>query len=337
VRAHADFIAVGRVLLGAALCATAPALAAAAPRLVIVERAIDFGTIPPYEVSAREVVARNAGDAPLVLRRLRATLEVARARAQADTIAPGSETRILVALKPIEPTPTTRDTIDTKVLFDTNDPAAATVVLLVHAIVAPRFEADLSTREAGSFRASAAPSFDIPIRFRADGGLRFQSVGAIPAFVRVAARPGADSLETIVTVGFAPEAPRGPFEGQVIVAVRGERADTLRVGLLGEVVGRWRVAPFPFNTARYKFTRRQPPVIRCDRTVEKPARIVSATTDLAGYEVKVETVTEGRAYRIYVVSNSDWKPGRWNGTIRITTDDPNERVISVPASFLVEK
>jgi hypothetical protein len=95
--------------------------------------------------------------------------------------------------------------------------------------------------------------------------------------------------------------------------------------------------PFPFTLTKRGQARRELPSIRCERSVKKTARVTGASTDIPDYKTVVETVEEGRVYRVHLLPTAGWKTGEWDGTVRIQTDDPEEREIVVPTTVFVGK
>jgi hypothetical protein len=99
-------------------------------------------------------------------------------------------------------------------------------------------------------------------------------------------------------------------------------------------VGRWKTTPDPFRQHFTKFAR-DINKLRCERTVPQPARVVSATTDVPGHTVRIETVEEGRVYRLALYPDSGWRAGEWSGELRIKTDDPEQPLLVVPVTLFV--
>ncbi len=332
--AHPAFTAVVALAVVSAVGAPAlgPAHALAAPKAEIAQRTVDFGTIAPYEESVREVAIRNAGDETLVVGEARALSEQARAAAARDTLPAGAESVLRLALVPIAP-----GGFETKVIVSTNDPVEPTIILVLRADVAPRVVLDTEPRFLGLLRPGEASSAEIAIRFRAGLASRLERAGSTLPFVRFAPRAGADSLEAVVRATLAAEAPRGIHHGAAALIVSYPHLDTLYVPIGVEVTGRWRVVPFPFTLGKTTSTRRDLATILCERTVKKAAHVTGASTDIPDYKVVVDTVTEGRTYRVRLLPAAGWKSGEWDGTVRIETDDPEEREIIVPATVFVGK
>lgn len=314
-------------VLAAALLFPGPL--AAGPRIVLEERSVLFGTVAPGEVSWRELTVENAGDTPLRLGPVRARSDAARA-AVPDTVRPGGSAPLVVAILPSAAGP-----FEAKILVETNDPAEPLVAIVLRAEVAPRCDVDREPRWLGLLRPGERSNATILLRCRPDAGVRLVAAAATPDFVTPAPRAGTDSLETVIALSVAAGAPRGPFGGHVMLVLAGERADTLRVPVGGEVVGRWRVIPVRLRAALTKRSGPSPPVVLCERMVREGARVVRATTDMPGHVVRVEETKAGRAYRVVLLPASGWKAGEFSGTIRIETDDPKERLIEVPAALIV--
>lgn len=309
-----------------------PAHAAAGPALAVSERAIDFGMVAPGERVVREIVVTSVGDSALTLGEMRAFSDAVSAAADTSVLAPGDSTRVRVAFAPAD-----TGHLETKLLIKTNAADAPAFIVIVKAAVAPWYVIDLTGRRLGEVRAGAGAVASIPLTLRADADLRFAGARATIPFVRATSRATADSVHTIVDLSIADRAPAGPFDGFVEIAISGARNDTLRIAVNGTVLGRWRATPNPFHISRTRFSGANPPLLLCERAVDARARVVAVSTTVPGFAARLLPVEEGRAYRVSLAPLEGWKPGTYEGEIRLETDDPKEPLVTVPATVLVGK
>lgn len=312
--------------------ALAPEPALAGPRIALAERTLDFGMISPGEHSVREILLANSGDAPLIVTEIVAHDGTVRGGARADTIAPGDSTHIVVVA-----TPSDSGALETKLVVRTNDPQEPIAAVIVRASVARWHDIDTSVRGLGEARAGARDIAAIPYRFRAGTDLRLSGSSSTLSFLELEDRPTADSTQRYVAISIAPSAAPGPFEGFVDLWIAGSHPDTVRIAVRGTVVTQWRVEPNPYYAALTRFSKSQPPPIRCERVATSPARIVDATSTLSGWIARLATIEEGRVYQITLVPEGESKAGLATGEVRITTSDKKQPLVIVPASILVGK
>jgi hypothetical protein len=307
-----------------------PALAGA--RIVLGERAIDFGMIAPGDLAVREIALANSGDAPLVVAEISAHDAAIRGGARADTIAPGDSTQIVVVAAPGD-----SGSLETKLLVRTNDPQEPIAAVIVRASVARWHDIDATVRGLGETRPGARDVVKIPYRFRPGTDLRLAGSASTLPFLELEDRATADSVHRFVAVSIAPSAAAGPYEGFVDLWIAGSHPDTVRIAIRGAIVAQWRVQPHPYYAAITKFTKSKPPPIRCERMATSAARIVEATSTLPGWSARLVTIEEGRIYQITLVHEGESKEGLATGEVRIATSDKKQPLVIVPASILVGK
>lgn len=66
-----------------------------------------------------------------------------------------------------------------------------------------------------------------------------------------------------------------------------------------------------------------------------PLAISDARTDVPGVEVAVEPLTEGSEFRVQVLFGPDMPKGEFNGTIRLSTNNPRKPTVEIPLSGVV--
>ena len=299
---------------------------------MLAERALDFGMLAPGDQAVREIPLVNAGDEPLVVTEIAAHDAAVRGGARADTIGPGDSTEIVVLAAP-----TDSGALETKLMVRTNDPQEPIAAVIVRASVARWYEIDATVRRLGETRAGARDVGAIPYRFRAGTDLSLGGSSASLPFLQLEDRSTADNMHRFVAVSIAPNAPPGPFEGFVDLLIAGSHPDTVRIAVRGTVVAQWRVEPNPYYAALTRFTKSQPPPIRCERVATSSARIVEATSTITGWAARLATIEEGRVYQITLVREGESKPGLATGEVRIATSDKKQPLVVVPASIRVDK
>ena len=62
----------------------------------------------------------------------------------------------------------------------------------------------------------------------------------------------------------------------------------------------------------------------------KPLEISAAETSVTGVEVEVEPMTDGSEFRVHVQLTPDMPKGAFNGTIRLSTNNPRKPTVEIP-------
>jgi hypothetical protein len=131
---RAGLVAVLALLAAARAGAGAPALPAAAPRIVVEPASFDFGTVRPAGEVQKEFLIRNHGRAELVIASISTTCGCTAAMSETRTVKPGGSTALRVTLTaPGEP-----GKIRKSVLIKSNDPARPSLEVKIAATVAGR-------------------------------------------------------------------------------------------------------------------------------------------------------------------------------------------------------
>jgi hypothetical protein len=321
------------VLAGICLHLAAP-IASAGPHAVVDSAVQDLGVVAVGEDVAREFQVHNTGDAPLVLRDIRATVGGKVSGESELTIGPG-ETRTL------------RVAVDTWALLGparilisltTNEPDTEPIRL--------ELRVDVRTLVA------AAPGFArfLVVQGESEGtiaqtlwavdGLDFRVLEARSPYpyVRVAyreataaeRRPGAAGRQWRVSITLAADAPIGALGEPVILRTDHPRQKEVWIPVSGFVRPALVVTPTSLRLGDVIAGRPQVRSLAVKSYSTGPVEVREARSDIPGVTAEVSAVVPGRSYVVRVTIASEAAPGPLTGTLRILTSSPRQPVIEVP-------
>jgi hypothetical protein len=135
---------------------------------------------------------------------------------------------------------------------------------------------------------------------------------------------------TALEVNVAADAPFGPFDKIVRVATNSPDQPVLRLRVAGIVRPNVTAAPERLtfgDTPRNATTTRQ---LLVRNRGEAPVRVKTAEWEPSFGSVQVDTLREGRRYRIRATVGPDTAAGDITSVLRLTTDDPSQPQIEIP-------
>ena len=124
----------------------------------------------------------------------------------------------------------------------------------------------------------------------------------------------------------------GPFEGQILISLNDPALPEARLVLEGRVVPPIELSPrSAFFAAAQRGERRQVNIEIINHEPE-PLRIESIEHPLERFATKLETIEEGRRYRLSLILNPDGPGGKKTETILVKTSSRTMPLLKIPAN-----
>ena len=332
------------ITLLALVAATQTAFAQAAPKTVVAEAVLDFGTISRGEVVEGEFVIENQGTAPLEIREVRSPCSCTVVDYD-SSIAAGQKGYVRIELDSATLVgPTTK-----RVHVFTNDSNAPRIDLAIKAISQPYVDAS-----PGFIRYIVVQGFDDVANdsllkqtvYGRGGDFKITGARSDLDFVTVSYReaepeerldqvPGS---QWILETRISPDAKVGALAGYVTLDVDHPKQRTLPIPISGFVRPVFAVTP---SNAVY----RDPITLNPDEPNRATFKVRNFATEnitleevkleIAGIDATYEVETEGRIYWVILEFQADMPPGPFEGTLQIKTSSERAPVIEVPVSGVI--
>ena len=334
-----------RKLLGAiltlSLAFAAAGLAAEKPqpKIVVATPIHDFGPVEKTAKLTHEFEIRNEGTAELRIREARADCACAVATFD-QSIAPGASGKVRVELDPGD----LLGPVSKLVTLFTNDPAAPEVRLTLKAAVKPAL-----AMKPGYVRYLYVQKEQTGVVtqtvWATDGAdFRIVAVKSPYDFVKTSfweakpeeRLPDHPGKQWKISTTIEPDAPVGPLAKMVEITTDHPRQKDLELPVSGFVRPIIAVTPPSGDLGKRKRGEPFNGTLKVQNFATEPIAVTEATSDSKGLGVTLETVTEGRIYKVKVILAPDIPVGPFSGTIKIKTASAKIPVIDVPMSGTIE-
>ena len=124
----------------------------------------------------------------------------------------------------------------------------------------------------------------------------------------------------------------GPFDGEILISLNDPALPEARLVFEGRVVPPIEVSPRPaYFVAARRGERRQTALEIINHEAE-PLRIESVEHPLERFTTKLETLEEGRRYRLSLILNPDGPGGKQMETILVKTSSRTRPLLKIPAN-----
>lgn len=312
------------------------ASAQAPPRAVVAEAVVDAGDV----LSGDDVVAtfeiRNSGAAPLEISQVRPACGCTVVDFD-RVIAPGA-------------TGTVKATVDTASLVGpnaksitvfTNDVANPRLQLTIKSNVQSFIDAQPGYARFTSFVEKQGPETSTQIVW-APGREDFEivSVESPQPWIRVSHRPAQEGDRIAEATGkqwrldltLAAEAPVGPVAEMVVVTTNHPKQKTLEIPVSGFVRPMVAVTPPDVDFGRIDRGSSQAWGILMRNFGAEPMAIRGVKSSVAGLEVEVQAVEEGKQFKVTFTPTPAMAKGPFDGSVELTTNLVGQPVIQIPIS-----
>jgi len=302
-----------------------PALAAA-PRAVVDKPVVDVGKVKKGDPIQHEFVIRNAGDAPLEITEVKPSCGCTVAEYDA-VIAPGATGRVKTVVK----TDSFGGGIAKSVTVFTNDAGNPRLNLVVKALI---HEAVVARPGYARFMTVQGQPVDTSVQTvsSTDGtDIEVLSVKSPYPFVKaIHSRDEDKAGRWRVELSLDGGAPAGPLADYVVVRTNHPEQAEVKIAVSGLVRPIIAVAPKVADFGRREVVEPQSKSLEVKNLGPAAVELTEATSDVAGLEAVIESIEEGRHYRIQLTLTDALPKGDFEGRLTIKTSSARQPVIEVP-------
>jgi len=305
-----------------------------APKLVIVQKIKDLGTVAQGATVNADFKLRNEGGVPLVIRAVRPTCGCTVADFDKE-IAPGGEGWVKAKLD----TSGFSGPISKSILIVTSDPQLPAMSVIVKAKVQPFLE--VVPRPLVRFMAVQNDGAEQIVTVIGAPGEKYEvtevtsSVPFIEATVRQLDEtelfPGKSDNQYQIVLRLNEDAPVGPLNAEISILTDHSKAKKLSVKVFGIVRAVLHVTPsqmqFGSVEAAVKPGRN---VIVVNNRPSGDVEVTEATVDDPAFEAQVFAIEKGKRYQITVTVMPEASGGAHDAELRILTTDPEHSELRVP-------
>jgi hypothetical protein len=321
--------------------------AAKAPRLTLVEPVKDFGTVPKGQKLDWSFQVKNTGDSDLEIIAARPTCGCTVADFD-KIIKPGQIGKVTAHVD----TTNFAGPIAKAVTLETNDPAAPSAQVTIHAVVKPYVEAypagfvrynllqgDVE-KQTVTLYSEEKDAFDIVSVESPAPWIKVEKVKVEGAdLVPNVGRPGQNQYRFDITLG-GPEAKVGPLAEKIHIVTNSKNQPDYFVSVTGVVRPPYRVEPTGVN-----FGEVAPTDTAATRTVTlrsnnaKTPETFSVTrteSNVPGVTAEFKPTANKGEYEVTLQVAKSAKPGAIDGTVKVYTNDKVNPVVTVPVKGVVK-
>ncbi|MEA2491175.1 MAG: hypothetical protein QOH21_2967 [Acidobacteriota bacterium] len=321
--------------------------AAKAPRLTLVEPVKDFGTVPKGQKLDWSFMVKNTGDADLEIIAARPTCGCTVADFD-KVIKPGQTGKVTAHVD----TTNFAGPIAKAVTLETNDPAAPSAQITIHAVVKPYVEAypagfvrfnilqgDVEKQTVTLYSEETDP-FDIvkiesPAEWIKVDKKKIEGAEIVPNV----GRPGQNQYRFDVTVG-GPDAKVGPLAEKIHVVTNSKNQPDYYVSVTGVVRPPFRVEPTGVNfgeVAPNDTAATRTVTVRSNNAKTPESFSVTRTeSDVPGVTAEFKPTANKGEYEVTLQVAKTAKPGAIDGNVKIYTSDKVNPIVTVPVKGVVK-
>ncbi len=217
-----------------------------------------------------------------------------------------------------------------------NDPAQRVTTLTLAADVTPDVVADPPSLYVGHLRRGERSENESHLYTGAAIMLRVDADNARVLQASLQPAPSGDGSQDLA-VAIRPDAPVGRFSENVRIRSTSPRHPAVTVAVVGFVDGDLVVSPREISFGQVAQGETSERTLLVENQGQGLAHVTGASVSGSFARADVQTVEDGRRYRVRVALNAALPPGHFAGRIEIHTDDPAQPALRVRVSGQVRK
>lgn len=320
--------------LAAALSGAGAAIAQS-PKISVSETFWKFGTVDQGHRETRWIDVKNEGDAPLNLKRAGVSCGCLSASVATMVVPPGGSTRLTINLDATRVV----GTIAKYVFIDSDDPKRPQVTVNVEGTVVAAWTVIPTSLNFGEIDATHCPQQIFRFTVMPKKAVKLVAVRTNTPRIVLERKPfalpdGTNGIDFTVTL--APDTPKGTFYGSIVVETDSKVMPTQEVIVNARVLGTIVTHPETLALGTAKSGETRTFKIRIDKKTGDPLAVEKISCNDKTIVITQAEVVPGRTIDLTVT----WTPefGRAAlGKIFIITNDPNERLLTIPYTGSVMK
>jgi hypothetical protein len=308
------------------------------PAAVVPENVYDFGVVQKGDRLVHSFVIRNEGDAVLEITEVKPSCGCTVAEFD-RTIAPGGSGEV----KPSLDTSNFKGPIAKSVKVFTNDAQNPQINLVIKANIKTPVEVAPGYARFVAVYGEPQKTSVQTIWSEEKPDLEILDVRSPLPFVKVSAREaapgekreGVEGRQWQLEVDLDSEAPVGPLADYVVVTTNHPRNEKVRIPVSGFVRSILSVTPRIADFGRREVDEPQTANLEIRNLGTPDVALGDISTDLQGLEAEIETVEEGRLFKLLITLQPGRPKGDFEGLISISTTSPKQPVVEVSVKGVV--
>lgn len=307
------------------------------PRIQFEEITYDFGQVREGIKVTHVYTFKNVGTDTLVIGEIKTSCGCTAALASEQKIPPGKEGKINVILD--SSSSHGRGKVHRTITVNSNDPDQPKVQLSLTGEVLAEIEIMPPHLNFGTIKKGEERSESVKVRFPLDPTLRVTKVESLTEGIHAeqVTSKSAESGETEIQITVSRDLPVGTLSGRVQISTTSPSKPTDTIMVIANIQGEITVRPPALSGV---FRKGDPKAIRSvdlTKKGKKNLKIEEVEEETGQFTTKIVEMKKGEHYRIDLALRDHAKPGQFSGTIKIHTNDPDQSVIEVRLSGVVQE
>lgn len=292
--------------------------AAGEPKLILNDVTYDFGSVAEGRQVSTSFVLKNAGSAPLEIKRIFPACGCTVAQMSSNLIAPGEEASLNVSF---DTTGFYGFKVKTIRIF-TNDPMRSTVVLSLQGKIERDVEVEPSRLYFGTVRKGS--SNVVSAELRSSEGVRILDVVSRSKDIELSTKDSATGGKKI-SVSLSKDVPVGIFRNRIVVKTSSQQNPVINVPVFARVEGDLNLSPadVSFGLVEGPLGEAQEKIVKVTNRSEQAIKVLSAQSSSASIKTEVLEIKAGFEYQIKVTIPSSTS-GIVRDRIKIQTTHPDK-------------
>ncbi len=296
---------------------------ATAPRIELAAPVYDFGTAVEGTLVQHVFTIRNAGRGDLLIKAVHTSCGCTAAKPTKAKLAPGESADLAV-------------TFDTRfekghrsrmITVYTNDPANPAAILTMEGEIKVVLEALPSEVNFGTVRRATEQTRQVKLVYTGEGPFKLQSISNASPNIKVTAAPAKDGGPgQVIEVSLLKGMPTGPFYDSVQLVTNQKK---VALPVFGRIAGDLSAEPPQVSFGIVPRGRGAARVLRLTNSGQRLLKVLSVSSSSPSVAAKAEETKPGKEYKITIELSRRAPQGQVRGRLLITTDDPQEKSLSV--------
>ncbi len=326
------FLPLTATLLVAALgtcAARAGGIRVSGPAIEVAPPRFEFGDLPQEHIERVTCKVRNAGSAELLIQQITSDCGCTVAQIADSSLAPGQQVDLAITFSTRHFSGHVRKTVT----LVTNDPAAPKTPIVLAAFVRAIVAVTPDALDFGKVMRGTTPSQTITLRAAAADTLKVTEV-TVPEHIyatELVREATDDSTFYHLKVSIRRDAPVGTYSATARVRTNIRSVAQIPISLDAQIHGFFLADPGRLPLGQVLEGTERSRVFRLLAQREGRHRVLAVRASDPRLQVDFRPLEEGRDYEVTVTLPGSTPPGRFDATVLVETDDPDQPEIRVAA------
>jgi hypothetical protein len=303
------------------------------PRLVFSESVFDFGKVEQGAQVNHLFRFTNQGGQDLRIESVKTSCGCTAAVISSEVIGPGQEGTISATFD------TTRFSGEKakSVSVYSNDPSQPVTTLTLQGEITVEVEIDPPQLYLGRVRRGEETVRSVDVLYDASKSISITKVENSSPVLTVRTQDieqqGRKGKKLIVSL--KKDAPLGRLNDEIKVTTTSEKRPLIEIPVFGSIEGDLVVAPPQVSFGVVRRGEGKTQEISIKSRASTPIHIVNVSSSNVDIEPTLTTIKDGEEYKLTLSAKNDSKAGRIQGEVKVVTDHPDEKVLTIPLYGMV--